>query len=540
MSSGGILGSLAPPSDANGGILGSLAPPSNSALSSPYWLQTATPFGIDLGPPAPSFQPPLDYPRPHQWPGTLLGPTSLLPPPLPPTPPPEHLESAKYWGATPTPSGADEPSGAQSFYLSPVPPAPSWDHVPTHTDHSTTQIFSPPPDPSSWGTTAAAANSAAPWRSDEFIDANTNTLSTPPLTAESVWDASPPRRSLSAAWGQITPPAPSASPVEDDPFARAAFRTRQSVRPDGGRQEGRVTSVLENYLPDVANQLATLPDRTIEALARYNLTGEFDPAPFVETALLLTTMRRFRARPPDQRITVRSPELSGATKDSAATRTAPPSNPTVEPQRRFELDQPQAERAGVFEPYPNRRPQPSPNSIEDAFRANETEFGTAQARTHELNQTPPTIPLARPATEKERNDAARAIARWLARNPAQTVNRPTWLREYEPSIEAYLDPPKTLKELQLAASAPKEGYNIHHIVEQTPAKKESFPQSMIDAPENLASIPKFKHWEINGWYGRPNKDFGGLSPRDYLRGKDWAERTRVGLRALLRYGVLKP
>ena len=87
---------------------------------------------------------------------------------------------------------------------------------------------------------------------------------------------------------------------------------------------------------------------------------------------------------------------------------------------------------------------------------------------------------------------------------------------------------------------PKKGYDVHHIVEQTPAKKDKFPDSMIQAPENLVQIPRFKHWEINSWFGRPNEMFGNKSPRDYLRDKDWDERRDVGLRALIRYGVLKP
>jgi len=50
----------------------------------------------------------------------------------------------------------------------------------------------------------------------------------------------------------------------------------------------------------------------------------------------------------------------------------------------------------------------------------------------------------------------------------------------------------------------------------------------IDASDNLVRIPTFKHEEISGWYSKPNKNFGGMKPRDYLRGKPWAERRRVG------------
>jgi hypothetical protein len=63
---------------------------------------------------------------------------------------------------------------------------------------------------------------------------------------------------------------------------------------------------------------------------------------------------------------------------------------------------------------------------------------------------------------------------------------------------------------------------------------------MIDAPENIVSIPRMKHWEINAWYQTPNREFDRLTPREYLSGKDWDERQRVGLLALREFGVLRP
>jgi hypothetical protein len=53
-------------------------------------------------------------------------------------------------------------------------------------------------------------------------------------------------------------------------------------------------------------------------------------------------------------------------------------------------------------------------------------------------------------------------------------------------------------------------------------------------------ISTLKHWQITGWFMTPNEDYGGLSPRAYLRGKSWEERRRGGLRALVDHGVLKP
>jgi hypothetical protein len=116
-----------------------------------------------------------------------------------------------------------------------------------------------------------------------------------------------------------------------------------------------------------------------------------------------------------------------------------------------------------------------------------------------------------------------------------------WLaREWQATIKAYLDPPKTWEELQRDALNPQPGYDIHHPVEKTPARKADFPESQIEGPDNRLRIPRLKHWQITGWYATPNDEFGGLSPRDYLKDKSWEERLRVGKEAMIRFGVLKP
>jgi hypothetical protein len=48
-----------------------------------------------------------------------------------------------------------------------------------------------------------------------------------------------------------------------------------------------------------------------------------------------------------------------------------------------------------------------------------------------------------------------------------------------------------------------------------------------------------KHWDINAWYQQANEDFGGQSPREFLRGKDWEVRRQFGLDALRKFEVLK-
>lgn len=171
----------------------------------------------------------------------------------------------------------------------------------------------------------------------------------------------------------------------------------------------------------------------------------------------------------------------------------------------------------------------------------------AQARTRLAGglptNDPPEVPKERPATPQERHAVVKNVARWLGRwggSLGRIAELAYWLYEYDAWIEASLDPPKSLIELQEAAAEPKAGYQLHHIVEQTPAAQDGYPRSMIDSADNVVRIPTLKHWEITAWYQTRSDQFGGLSPREYLRGKSWEERRRVGLEALVRHGVLKP
>ena len=115
-----------------------------------------------------------------------------------------------------------------------------------------------------------------------------------------------------------------------------------------------------------------------------------------------------------------------------------------------------------------------------------------------------------------------------------------WVREYYPWLQAYNDPPKTLDELQKAAvGPPRKGYDVHHIIEQSPGRDAKIPTSVIQSPDNLVSISTFKHWELNRWYETGNQYYGGMTPREYLKDKSEAIRREVGLEGLRQIGVLK-
>jgi hypothetical protein len=78
------------------------------------------------------------------------------------------------------------------------------------------------------------------------------------------------------------------------------------------------------------------------------------------------------------------------------------------------------------------------------------------------------------------------------------------------------------------------------VVEQTAARREGYPRALIDGGNNVVLVPTLRHWEITAWYSRRNPEFGNMTPREYLVGKSWEERVRVGRIALVKFGVLRP
>jgi len=160
---------------------------------------------------------------------------------------------------------------------------------------------------------------------------------------------------------------------------------------------------------------------------------------------------------------------------------------------------------------------------------------------------PPQIPRRKPSKSWQVTRALRAVSNWLGRRAAVTgevygalSDFADWLQVYEDLIRANQDPPKTLQELMDGVGKGRPGYDDHHIIEKTAAEYWGLSRSEINDPSNLVSIPRLKHYQITGWYMKSNRDFGGLSPREYLRDKGPEERRRVGLLALILMEVLKP
>jgi hypothetical protein len=152
----------------------------------------------------------------------------------------------------------------------------------------------------------------------------------------------------------------------------------------------------------------------------------------------------------------------------------------------------------------------------------------------------PEIPKEPPPTTKLRNVVVRSLARRLGPYIWAAVEAGSWVYDHKSEINSFFDAAKSLEELQGAANSPADGYDIHHIVEQSSAESDGYPKAQINAPDNLVRIPRWRHWLINGWYQTPNEDFGWLTPRQYLKGKSWDERRDTGIYALKKFGVLRP
>jgi hypothetical protein len=194
---------------------------------------------------------------------------------------------------------------------------------------------------------------------------------------------------------------------------------------------------------------------------------------------------------------------------------------------------------------PNQPRVPAGNPDGGQWTSDGGDGGTARIRLAGPLPTndPPELPTSRPPTSEERTRAIKEVIRRLGRlgGPiGRIIGAAYWLYQYEAEITAALDPPKSLEELQKAVATPKAGYQKHHIVEQDSAERDGFARSIIDGPDNLVRIPTRKHREITGWYQTKNKDTQGLPPREYLRGKSWDERRKMGLDVLIMHGVLEP
>lgn len=168
-------------------------------------------------------------------------------------------------------------------------------------------------------------------------------------------------------------------------------------------------------------------------------------------------------------------------------------------------------------------------------------------------ETAPKVSEHRPVIPQERFRLVREIAYWAGKTAIRAGVDPRrialhvlaegaqWLvQEYWPYIKEYLEPAKSLQQLQDDVRPPRPGTEVHHIVEQGDALRSGHDRGLVHRPDNLVRISTLRHWEVTAWYQIPQDRFGGLTPRAYLREKSWDIKYQIGLEALRDLGILAP
>jgi hypothetical protein len=481
-------------------------PAGDWSSSAPHWLQTAMPFGLDIG--LSSWGAPQGQTAPLPLDTSPFANLPIAPPGNAEPSSPFFLQTVLPPETNPWPAELSPPFSEGLTDPTQQSPAGAWDRTALPIPSAPSMPFPAMPSGGSWDD-AAPSSPQLLVASDSGFPALSGTRDVTSLAARNVLSDEPaardskrwisdeiigPQSQLSDAAAPISEGVPPAEMWPDRPAdSDYQLSTRQSIEAQSDRRIVSDITPDNDWMPGARYASKGQPPRRRGGPVQI---GDRFVTPSYEQGIRLTTAE---ARAQDAIARVR------------------------------EFD-------------PSWRPKPSAyESVEGLIRAHEADAQQAQAHLREIARAQflPRLTGEKPAADPRWSDIARDIARRFVENHRHVVEGTAWLFELEPSIEAYLDPPRSLEELRQAVSDPKKGYDIHHIVEKTSAEQDRFPRSMIHGPENIVRIPRFKHWEITSWYQRQNDRYEGLSPREYLRGKDWNKRLEIGLEALIEHGVLK-
>ena len=175
----------------------------------------------------------------------------------------------------------------------------------------------------------------------------------------------------------------------------------------------------------------------------------------------------------------------------------------------------------------------------------------------------PKLPIDRPATTRELNARGKVMTNRLGpqvrggvKSKAQALGEfaqesgaTDWLGTQVGRFLSQFDDPQPLSDLIAAEKKDdpprKFGYETHHIVEvhrnadDPLANSNNFSGDELESDANKVRIPYYGHRAITDFYATPSNKFGGLSPREYLRGKSWDDQYQFGLEIMREFGVLK-
>lgn len=99
---------------------------------------------------------------------------------------------------------------------------------------------------------------------------------------------------------------------------------------------------------------------------------------------------------------------------------------------------------------------------------------------------------------------------------------------------------ETFGEFKSAFGSAPDGFQWHHIVEQTPANLAQFGPRAIHNPSNLTLVPEELHigrGSISAYYSGKDTFTGGLTVRKWLGPQSFESQRNFGLQILEQYGI---
>ncbi|WP_044561634.1 hypothetical protein [Azospirillum sp. B4] len=107
----------------------------------------------------------------------------------------------------------------------------------------------------------------------------------------------------------------------------------------------------------------------------------------------------------------------------------------------------------------------------------------------------------------------------------------------EVSFSSY-DAFKKLEDLEKMYGPAGDGFEYHHIVEQS-AIKDGIPVELVQSTKNIVRIPKLMHEEVSAVFNGPAYEGATISLREYLKTASFEERMRKGLEVMRKLGLVK-
>jgi hypothetical protein len=107
-------------------------------------------------------------------------------------------------------------------------------------------------------------------------------------------------------------------------------------------------------------------------------------------------------------------------------------------------------------------------------------------------------------------------------------------------IDFFQSQPHTLEELSAAADGPRQpGYEDHHIVAQGGENAKTFPEELLQNPNNIVRVPTLVHQEINAAYFRLSEKASKMTVYQSLQTQPFDVQYEEGVKIMRDLGIIK-